>query len=170
VVELHDDLRPARAGTRTRTGDLLGAIRAHAALESPNHRITAICRFLGSVLARPGRPGYRDTHRLQAITGSLPPKTAFRGQRLWPELAASRARRRTRPRGKAAPRGGAAAPPQEQLCAGPDRCHARHSHPRGTGTLPPAAERAARIGNTLVRTSRAPERTPAAGALYRPGR
>jgi hypothetical protein len=73
--------------SRTRTGDVLGAIRACAALESS--------RFAGILVQYSRGQPARDTHRLQAIAGSLPLKTAFRGQGLWPELAASRARRRT---------------------------------------------------------------------------
>jgi hypothetical protein len=65
-------------------------------------RITAICRYFGSVFARPARLEYPP---IAGDYREFAPQKAFRGQRLWPELAASRACRRTRPRGKAAPRG-----------------------------------------------------------------
>jgi hypothetical protein len=58
--------------SRTRTGDLLGAIRARAALESP--------RFAGFLAQYSRGQPARDTHRLQAITGSLPPQNGIRGQ------------------------------------------------------------------------------------------
>ena len=65
--------------SRTRTGGLLGAIRARAALE--------LCRFAGAFGAhrtdRACRNVHRlaaNVHRLAAITGSLPPRIALRGQ------------------------------------------------------------------------------------------
>jgi Transposase DDE domain len=58
--------------SRTRTGDLLGAIRARAGLES--HRFAGL-----SASTRRVRPG-RNARGLPAITGSLPPKTPLRGQ------------------------------------------------------------------------------------------
>jgi hypothetical protein len=58
--------------SRTRTGDLLGAIRARAGLESR--------RFAGLLAStRRVRPG-QNARGLPAITGSLPPKTPLRGQ------------------------------------------------------------------------------------------
>ena len=58
--------------SRTRTGDLLGAIRARTELES--------CRFAGISSAAHPIQGSPNAQGLAAITESLPPRTALRGQ------------------------------------------------------------------------------------------
>jgi hypothetical protein len=64
--------------SRTRTGGLLGAIRARAVLKE--------CQFAGLSVGAHREGRRQDARRLQAITGSLPPKTAVRGQTPAPEL------------------------------------------------------------------------------------
>jgi hypothetical protein len=81
VATPHQDLGPGDHGicrafrdgaSRTRTGGLLGAIRARAGLESR--------RFAGLLAStRRVRPG-QNARGLPAITGSLSPKTPLRGQ------------------------------------------------------------------------------------------